>query len=105
MSNRPSNGLSAYTGLVCAAGFAAFDVAAASLALWCTAAVLKQFDINALTHDIVRVRDVDAFLAAGVSYFVVSTALPGIARAATKDLRGRRFISYVFDDLPFRGGT
>jgi len=85
--------------------YVAFDVAARSLALWCATAVLQQFDINALTHESVRLSDVGAFVAGGLSYFVVSTAVPGIARAWAKDLRGRRFVSFVFDDLPFRAGT
>jgi diguanylate cyclase (GGDEF)-like protein len=83
----------------------AFDVAARSLALSGAAAVLQHFQVNALTHDAVRVRDVEAFLVAGLSYFVVRTVVPGVARAWTKRLRGRRFVSQVFDDLTFRGGT
>jgi diguanylate cyclase (GGDEF)-like protein len=83
----------------------AFDVAARSIALWCAAAVLQQFDLNALAHNAVRMSDVGAFVAAGASYFVVSTGVPGIASAWAKQLRGRRFVSYVFDDLLFRAGT
>ena len=33
----------------------AFDVAARSIALWCASAVLQQFDVNALTHNAVRI--------------------------------------------------
>jgi diguanylate cyclase (GGDEF)-like protein len=83
----------------------AFDTAVCSLALWCAAAVLATFDVGALDRDAVRVSDVGAFVAAGASYFVVITALPGIAQAWAKHLWGRRFLGYVFDDLPFRAGT
>ncbi len=57
------------------------------------------------SRDAVRIGDVGAFVGAGVSFFVVATALPGIAHAWTKHLRGRRFLAFVFDDLPFRAGT
>jgi diguanylate cyclase (GGDEF)-like protein len=83
----------------------AFDTAVCSLALWCAAAVLATFDVGSLSPDAVRFSDVGAFVAAGASYFVVSTALPGIALSWAKHLRGRRFLAFVFDDLPFRAGA
>jgi diguanylate cyclase (GGDEF)-like protein len=83
----------------------AFDAAVSSLAIWCTAAVLATFDVSGLSQDAVRISDVGAFLAAGASYFVVATALPGIAHSWAKHLRGRRYLAFVFDDLPFRAGT
>ena len=57
----------------------AFDTAVGSLALWCAAAVLATFDVGALSQDAVRISDVTAFVMAGASYFVVSTALPIMA--------------------------
>jgi diguanylate cyclase (GGDEF)-like protein len=83
----------------------AFDAAVSSLALWCAAAVLATFDVGGLVTDAVRLGDVGAFVAAGASYFVVATALPGIAYAWVKHLRGRRFLAFMFDDLPFRAGS
>jgi diguanylate cyclase (GGDEF)-like protein len=83
----------------------AFDAAVNSLALWCAAAVLATFDVGGLSRDAVRIGDVGAFVGAGISFFVVTTALPGIAYAWMKHLGGRRFLGYVFDDLPFRAGT
>jgi diguanylate cyclase (GGDEF)-like protein len=83
----------------------AFDAAVSSLALWCAAAVLATFELGGLVNDAVRLGDVGAFVAAGASYFVVRTALPGVAYAWVKHLRGRRFLAFMFDDLPFRAGS
>src|SRR5690348_2420092 len=46
----------------------AFVASVNSLALWCAAAVLAEFNVSAPAHDAVRIGDVGAFAVAGFSF-------------------------------------
>jgi diguanylate cyclase (GGDEF)-like protein len=83
----------------------AFNVAQYSLSLLSSAAILERLDVSALGARTVRLADLGAFVVAGIAFFAVNDALPGIAHALSKGLRGRRIVAFLFEDLPFQAGT
>jgi diguanylate cyclase (GGDEF)-like protein len=83
----------------------AFNVAQYSLSLWASAAVLDRLYVGALGTRTVRLADLGVFIVAGIAFFVVNDALPGIAHALSKGVRGRRIVAFLCEDLPFQAGT
>jgi diguanylate cyclase (GGDEF)-like protein len=83
----------------------AFNVAQYSLSLLAAAAVLERLGVTVLTSRAVRLSDLGAFVAAGITFFAVNDALPGIAHALSQGLRGSKIVVFLCEDLPFQAGT
>jgi diguanylate cyclase (GGDEF)-like protein len=83
----------------------AFDVARHGLAILAAAAVVGRLDIAALRAPTGRIVDLATLIVAGAAFFAVNHAVPGIADALARGLRGRRVIAFLFEDFAFQAGT
>ncbi len=82
-----------------------FNVARNSLALLAASVVLDRLHIGPVATRAVRFVDLGIFVLAGVAFFAVGHFLARIDQAFARGLRGRRVISYLFEDVRFEAGT